>query len=399
MTAAAGAGLFLLLAEGCAQSSPPQPSADKAATAAPAAPSARVTAHTANRCGECHGALHNDWKGSGHARADRSDLYLAMRSRAPDGASCDGCHAPLKRLLDPTDLAASEAVTCEVCHSIKDVVEQGGRARIDMVLADNIKRGPLCDAKDSYFHKTGCSPLHRESRFCAGCHHLALPLPGGGELPIFTEHTEWAKSSYASSSITCQDCHMPGAVAEVASGWGRQARVGNHGCMGDGGDLRRRALTMQLTVEDQKGTIHAEARLKNEAAGHAVPTSLPGRQIVLRVRALDESGAEIERAERIYTRVLVDDQGAEVPFFLARREASDSRIAAGETRRESFSFKVARAGEIRAEILWRRASPALAAVAGIAVEEQVLAEARVPFGAHRPPQTRALLPKTLAVKP
>jgi hypothetical protein len=87
-----------------------------------------------------------------------------------------------------------------------------------------------------------------------------------------------------------------------------------------------------------------------------------------------------------------------VPFYAARREASDNRIAPGEKRLESFSFDVKGEGEIQVELLWRRVSPAVAAVLKLPVEEQKLVEARVPFGALRG-SARAHLPKTVAVKP
>jgi hypothetical protein len=246
----------------------------------------------------------------------------------------------------------------------------------------------------------GCSPLHRESRVCAACHHWTLRLPSGDELPVFTEHDEWKRSTFAASSIPCQDCHMPTTVDEVAAGWSKKVRVANHGFMGEADELRRRALGMSIRVEEKGGKLHAEIELVNGAAGHKVPTGLPGRQIVLALRVIDKEGRSVEKASRAYGRVLVSEGGTEVPFYAAQREASDTRISPGETRRETFVFDGKDEGEIVIELLWRRISPALAEALKLPVEEQKLAEARVPFGA-RPPSggARAQLPKTLSVKP
>ena len=320
-----------------------------------------------------------------------------MRDKS-DAASCDPCHAPLASKIDPNELAAGESVTCEVCHSIADVKEHASGATITYALEDNIKRGPLCGAKDNYFHKMGCSPLHRTSLVCAGCHKWSMPLPDGGELPIFTAYDEWKRSTFAATSIHCQDCHMPTSVDEVAPGWEKKVRVANHGFMGDGDDLRRRALTMTIRAEDKAGKLNAEIEVVNSATGHMAPGGLPGRQIVLSVRVIDKAGAKVEHAERTFARVLVDERGAEVPFYAARREGSDSRLEPGEARRESFSFDVKVEGEIVIELLWRRISPALAEILKLPIEEQKLAEARVPFGALKG-VARSLLPKTVAVKP
>jgi hypothetical protein len=356
-----------------------------------------ANAHPANRCGECHNGPFSDWSGSAHARASRSSLYVAMRAKS-DPTSCDPCHAPLASKVDPSELVAGESVTCEVCHSIADVKEHASGATITYALEDNIKRGPICGGKDNYFHKMGCSPLHRSSLLCAGCHKWSMPLHGGGELPIFTAYDEWKRSTYEATSIPCQDCHMPTAVDDVAAGWSKKVHVANHGFMGEADDLRRRALSMAVRVEDKAGMLHADIEVVNGAAGHKVPAGLPGRQIVLSVRVIDKAGSAIEQASRVFTRVLVDESGAEVPFYAARREGSDSRLEPGEARRESFSFDVKVEGEIVIELLWRRISPAIADVLKLPIEEQKLAEARVPFGALRG-TARALLPKTVAVKP
>ncbi len=150
------------------------------------------------RCEECHGRIFGEWKLSAHAQAERSTLYQAMRSKAEsaEASGCDRCHAPLAAVAPSV---AGEGVGCDTCHSIRQAdarVEGGGYV---LSLTDNVKYGPLCDAKAHYFHKMGCSPLHNESMLCAGC-HLWYRRSGaegdrvGTEVPVFTEYHEWAKS-------------------------------------------------------------------------------------------------------------------------------------------------------------------------------------------------------------
>jgi hypothetical protein len=376
-------------------------------TSVTSGPRPPVAAHASIRCAECHAFQHERWSGSIHARSDSSPLYVAMRAKAvasravgigvadrasgagvADRASgagdrCDACHSPLKALLDPSEPAAREGVTCEVCHAVKSVREHDGRMEAELDLRDSRKYGPVCSGKEIYFHKTGCSPLHKEARFCAACHQASAGLAKAEGIPIYTDFDEWRGSSYATAGINCQDCHMPGVVEDVASGSQKKGRVGDHGFLGDDGELKRRAISMNLSVEDKRGKLFAKVTLKNEAGGHAVPTGMPGRQIALHVRVVDGAGAERSVGTRAYGRVLLDEGGAEVPFFEATREGPDTRLKVGETREEVFSFAAPARGEIAATLVWRSASPALSAAVGVEAEEVQIAEARIPLGMSR----------------
>lgn len=315
-------------------------------------------------------------------------MYLAMRgegSEAESGAGCDPCHAPLKDLLPAGDLVAAEGVNCDACHAIKDVVVEQTRSQITFALQENVKWGTICDARDQYFHKTACLPLYGESRLCAGCHRWSLPSSADSPpIAILTEYDEWLSSPAAAAGTTCQECHMPQAPAEVATGWKRLAPIGDHSLKIDPGGRWRGTITASLTAARRKGGVRAEVTITNAMRGHAAPTGFPGRQIVLRVSVLDTAGRIVERSERTYARVLVNAAGKEVPFTAARSEAADTRLAAGEVRRESFSFKgVDGPGAIAAELLWRRISPDIASALGLKLEEQRIHETRVALAPRR----------------
>lgn len=322
-----------------------------------------------------------------------------MQIRAND-PSCDSCHAPLGKLTDPGELAVNEGVTCEACHAIRDVVNEGeGVSRYRFGLAENKKFGPLCDAKDNYFHKMGCAPVFREAKICGGCHALGIDIGGGKRLPIFEEYAEWASSSFATAGIACQACHMPEGTGHVATGATREARLGHHGFMGTGGDLTRKALGVVVNAREEAYKIVVDVALNNEGAGHAVPSGMPGRQVVLRVRALDEKGHEQAREEKAIGRVLVDEKGVEVPFYAARAEASDDRIAPGQSRLFVFTLDAPLSGSIDVEVAWRSASPSLTKALSVPAEERPMAKLALPFGEKRAGKARASLPKTMVYKP
>ena len=150
-------------------------------------------------------------------------------------------------------------MTCDVCHTLKGVETRPGSAAFTLAADDNVRFGPRCDAKDHYFHRMGCSPIHEEAKFCAGCHLYYRAGGDGQPLPIYTEYEEWLESPYAEIGRSCQACHMPGARGEIARGSPLRDGVPHHGFFGRDGKLRQRALTLQLEVAERDGRLQVTA--------------------------------------------------------------------------------------------------------------------------------------------
>jgi hypothetical protein len=188
---------------------------------------------------------------------------------------------------------------------------------------------------------------------------------------------------------------MPGARAKVATGFAERAGVPHHGLLGLDGTLRGRALALRLVVEDAEGRLRVRAQVENRGAGHAVPTGLPERRVVLRLVVRDARGGEVARHERAFGRRLVDAAGAPAPFFAAARVAADDRIPPRAERVEAALLDAPVAGgELVAALVWQDVAPAQAAALGLETREVTLVERRVPFGPARR-RGRALLPRTV----
>jgi hypothetical protein len=317
----------------------------------------------AARCGECHGKMEQEWRHSAHARADVSPLYRAMRAGAR-AMDCERCHAPLRR-LSPADPAAAEGVTCDVCHTFAGVqLGRPGGGGFVLHPEESVRYGPLCDAKQHYFHTMGCSPLHRDGTFCAACHDLRLPAADGGTIGIYQEYAEWRDEAAASDGRSCQQCHMPGERAEVAVGSPMRESVRGHDFQLRGA-LLRLALSGRAVISARAGGWHVAVSLSNTGAGHSVPSGLPGRQVVIAVEAVDVAGQLVQRQELAYGRVLVDAAGREVPYYAAVRQQADTRIRPGETRAADFDLIAPAAVALRVRVFWRPLAPAIAARIGV----------------------------------
>ncbi len=383
---------------GCAH--PAVPASPDAAAPPPDLAEAPLPVVSALRCEECHVFIAARWRTSAHARADRAPLYLAMRTRAPSPAGCDRCHAPFAGHAGAGEPGAHEGVNCDTCHSIRQVEPARGGAGFTLESRENTKYGPLCDARDHYFHKMGCSPLHGQGRFCAACHLYYRTLAGGAALPVFTEYEEWRDGPAAAEGLECQSCHMPGVKhVEVARGWKPPRPLAHdHGLLGVDGKLRRRALKLRLDVARAAEHVTVEAILSNVGAGHAVPGGLPGRRVVLRLVGLDGAGHEQARAEREYARVLADDAGREQPFYAATHLLRDDRLLPGTSRHERFDLTAPSARVLLVQLLWRAAPAAWRSELGAgADEEELLLETRIPLPA--PGNAGAARTRTVTLEP
>jgi hypothetical protein len=348
------------------------------------APPAKVFVHGAGRCGECHEKMYDEWELSAHAKAASSSLYKTAVANAAD-ATCDRCHAPLAASV-PRDGIASEGVTCDVCHTLREPKPSVDGASFRLAIDDMVKFGPRCDLKDHYFHRMGCSPEHQQAALCGSCHWWE---PKG--IPVFTEFVDWRDGPAGKAGKPCQDCHMPKEKAVIATGSPVRTNVPHHGLVGVAGDLRKRALGLEVSARDEGGALHVTVTLRNAGAGHSVPSGLPERRLHVRVRVVDAKGTELASQMKELGRVLLDGSGAEVPFWRATKVGADTRIAAGASWSDAFVFGIPGPGTVEVDVVYRGVSNAVAKLLAVdPVEEHPMVSARVPL---------AKLPKTVTVKP
>jgi len=180
---------------------------------ADAGTASRIYLYASTRCADCHDKMFGEWQKSAHARSASSRVFAAMRTTARDD-NCYVCHQPLANYAAPPS-AAKEGVTCDVCHTLRSVkniepFDSDGFAldepgpKFGLSVQDPIRYGPYCELEDHYFHRMGCSPLHRKSELCAACHQSRWDGRG-----IYTTYREWQGTRYARRGVQCQDCHGP----------------------------------------------------------------------------------------------------------------------------------------------------------------------------------------------
>jgi hypothetical protein len=302
-------------------------------------------------CGECHRDIYRMWRASAHANAMEDSIFLdAYRAaEAADGPAvtrkCLKCHAPTIDVSGDTDLREKitwEGVTCDVCHSLVSVDLSGLGPRLTLDVGP-VKRGPIRDAA-STAHEVAYSELHSTSLACAGCHEYVNPEG----TPIITTFSEWRESAAGKNGKTCQSCHMGAVRANVVDprvARAKAAEVNLHEMPGGHSlDQLHKALGITIRSRREGDDLFLDVGLANKGAGHAVPTGMPGRRVILEVRGQTSQGGVFEE-QRVYTKTFTDAAGSTIRtdgayFGPSVRMVADTRIQPDERRGESFRFPV-----------------------------------------------------------
>jgi hypothetical protein len=319
-----------------------------AATTLAAEPAGQEFMHS-DLCGTCHRDIYQMWSESMHSQSMENPTFLQSfrhgQAMLGEQASrvCLTCHAPSVLVSEDWGLDERitwEGVTCDVCHSLSQVNLSGHGPR--MVLEPGpVKRGPIHDAV-STGHETAYSELHTTSLVCAGCHEYV----NQEGTPIMTTFSEWRESSARERGTNCQTCHMGVTRANVVDPQVKRlpdVPVNLHQVPG-GHSLEQlyKALRVRFDIIRVGDELTVDVGITNKGAGHAVPTGMPNRRIILSVELDAGQGGQSEE-RRVYAKSFVDASGQPIDdvwgyFMPGARPASDTRIPTDGEQNETFRF-------------------------------------------------------------
>lgn len=294
--------------------------------------------------------------------------YFCMRCHVPMSFITGHALQPDGSTLDHVD---ADGITCHFCHSMVDPVYKpgvsppqdlailrglesvpGDYGNAMFVLDPNgTRRGPYSDVAAP--HNFIYSPFHRTSEFCGTCHDvgnvavtrtldgafkvsgytynvLDQPAPEANlcaQFPLERTYTEWKLSAFARGGVdmgerypvspgarieTCQDCHMPTAVAKGCVFGPERSDLRRHDFAGAGASVldliaeftkddpnvdqahlragKRKSLLMlrkAASLEVRQAGGELLVRIVNET-GHKLPTGhIEGRRVWINVRYFD----------------------------------------------------------------------------------------------------------------
>ncbi len=346
-------------------------------------------------CMACHPDIFKQWNGSMHSNAFVDPVFQALWRigvRETNGAVeklCAGCHTAIGTVSGEIRLGADgvfqasdiakKGVICDLCHTIKGSRAHEtptGEPQNASIIVDpgDVKRGPYKDS-DSAYHDSEYSELHTKSEFCANCHNVFHP---SNNFPIEDTYREWKNSVYAKAGIQCQDCHMMPVekAIEAARTLVKQLNPGqpsitgprrehmhthefvganavvtallgakNHAAIAVKRLQNAASIALELPAQVAPGSAVAfQVRVRNETAGHNLPTSLTDvRQLWLEVvaqldgkevfhsGALDGAGA-VDPDAVMFHAVAIDKDGRHTvkPWEIVHFESNTSIPPKGE---------------------------------------------------------------------
>ena len=223
------------------------------------------------QCARCHAKQYREWRASLHRGAVSSGYLAQTFALDPKArASCKKCHAPLAE--QATDVALqSQGVLCAGCH-VRGWTRNGPPG-VDRALLPR-PGYPLVTR-----------PIYERGDFCMACHQLAPRTALAGR-PLLDTYREWLEGPYMRRGIECQHCHMSNR---------EHAWKGIH-------DAPTVAAAIALDVSAHRGTsgvVTVIARLRNQGAGHDLPTT-PTPAITVTVELRDARDAPIRGARAAY---------------------------------------------------------------------------------------------------
>jgi len=319
-------------------------------------------------CRGCHPGKYEEWTGSVHALAFQDPVYQGELNKAVKAVGhevtrqCEGCHSAAgmvtgeigKPGLSGLSTMALAGVSCDICHSISGTThwqtpshepENGSFILTPGVDtqegARRIKRGPLKPPEGCGmgFHECAESSLHLQADLCAGCHQV---YHYEDHFPLEATYLEWKHGAYAQRGILCQDCHMVDldTFKRTANEF-RKPQRGEYlhffnganyllyhlaaGAAEKAGDHEKARIIKrkyEMAVKRLQSAAGLEVaplyrdgalseiriRVKNERAGHNLPTSLTNvRQMWLEVTAKDTAGRVLMTSGAIYEKGLLQD--------------------------------------------------------------------------------------------
>jgi hypothetical protein len=261
------------------------------------------------------------------------DPALPVGERPKAFGHCADCHAAGldgpgggRDLLEATGIAFENGNHCDTCHKVADIdldapPGRGGRLVVQRpreTISDEpgakllqVMFGPLPDVPNAFMGGS-YQPKFSKAVFCAGCHEQKQEalVPGTSldpsrwpdGLPVHSTYTEWKASPWGTDATACQHCHMPPLSglfntldvtepdeAGITFGFVRPPeQIRSHGFRGplDGSPrLLDLSLGLWMSASVDNGALAVSVTLKNQGAGHALPTGEPMRALLLLVRA------------------------------------------------------------------------------------------------------------------
>ncbi len=303
-----------------------------------------LTSLSAQHCGSCHQDHYKEWKTSTHAHAWTDKQFQSELQKESSPFMCINCHIPLQ---NQQEYIIKGLVDGDIYQPVKEknphfdvALQQEGINCASCHVRNNAIVGPTGSAKAP--HKTVKDPQHLSEQLCLSCHNASAVITPTLAC-TFETGDEWKAGPFYGKK-NCIDCHMVETHREIVAGYGeRKSRF--HSFPGSGipketGKITGMLNGLEISAQKVKAAYSMNEHfsftltVKNEHAGHRVPTADPERFFIIQFDLKDASGKVVATQK--------DRIGEEWQWHPEAIKLSDNNLNPGEERSFTFNndFKV-----------------------------------------------------------
>jgi len=298
-----------------------------------------LTSLSAESCKNCHQEHYEEWKHSTHAYAWKDKQFQSELKKESSPYLCINCHIPLQNqqkyiVTGLVDGDVYQPVKKKNPHYDEQLREEGINCASCHV-RDGYVIGPTGTSKAP--HKTKKDTVHLSEQLCITCHN-ATAVVTPTLACTFETGDEWKSGPYYGKK-NCISCHMPELNRSIVLGYDKR-KSRKHSFVGSGIPKDTTYVPERLdgyafypsTLQKNykmKDSLIFNFRVKNEYAGHRVPTGDPERFFIFQFQLLDASGVVIDnKKERI---------GEEWQWYPEAKKVSDNNMNPLEERTFNFN--------------------------------------------------------------
>ena len=299
-----------------------------------------ITSLSAKQCGTCHQTHYDEWKLSTHANAWTDQQFQAELKKESSPFMCINCHIPLQ---NQQEYIIRGLVDGDIYKPVKELnpkfdyeLQQEGINCASCHVRDGAIIGPTGTTKAP--HKTVKDTEHLSRNLCISCHN-AVAVITPDLVCSFETGDEWKEGPYFGKK-DCKTCHMEPITREIVAGYGE--RLSHlHYFAGSGipkvDTLETKILNGLVIYPSElkksytsKDSIKFQLKVKNELAGHRVPTGDPERFFLISFILKNEKGEGVsEKTDRI---------GEHWEWHPEAQKLSDNNLYPNEERSFNFSY-------------------------------------------------------------
>lgn len=299
-----------------------------------------LTAMNAAYCGTCHRDHYEEWKLSTHAHAWTDLQFQAEIKKESSPFMCINCHIPLQ---NQQEYIVTGLVDGDIYQPVKEVnpnfdyeLQQEGITCASCHVRNGAIIGTI--GSDKAPHKVVKDPTFLSEKLCISCHNASAELTTT-LVCTFETGDEWKSGPYFGEK-NCISCHMEPVEREIFPGLGKRMSH-RHFFAGSGIPKFDTVTTKMLNGLvfypnlskkrfELSDTIQYQLKVKNELAGHRVPTGDPERFFLISYVLKNETG------DTLTTKV--DRIGEKWEWYPEAKKLGDNNLNPNEERLFDFSY-------------------------------------------------------------